>query len=207
MVFFEPSVFLVKDLISSMGYPGLAFLMALDATIVPMPSAAVMGFAGALCYEGRYDIALVTAAGAFGSMLGSVSMYLVGLWGGRPFAERYGKYIGLGEERIRTAEGWFKRHGDPVVFICQLVPVAKDLIPFPAGLAKMRLRRFATFSFLGSIPFCFILAYIGLYFGQDWEMAVAVVDRYDLLVLALFVVLTAIYLVHRKRRGRSRERS
>lgn len=176
----------------------MMFLMALDATIIPMPSAAVMGFAGALCYEGRYDIILVTAAGAFGSMLGSVSMFLIGLWGGRPFAERYGRYLGLQEEKLRAAEGWFKRHGDRAVFICQLVPVAKDIIPFPAGMARMRLRRFIIFSFLGSIPFCFALAYIGMFFGPEWGPAVALVDRYDLLVLALFSALIAVYLLHRK---------
>lgn len=202
MTFIEPGVYLVKDIISSMGYPGLMLLMALDATILPVPSAVVMGFAGYLCYEGRYDIALVTAAGAFGSMLGSISMYLAGLWGGRPFAERYGRYLGLREEKLRSAEGWFERHGDLAVFICQLLPVARDLVPFPAGLAGMRSRRFAMFSFLGSVPFCLVLAFIGLYFGPEWEEAVEVVDRYDILVLALSAALVALYLAYRRMRGR-----
>jgi membrane protein DedA with SNARE-associated domain len=99
MTFVEPGAYLIKELISTMGYPGLALLMVLDATILPVPSAVVLGFAGFLSYEGRFDLALVTVIGALGSTCGSLLMYALGWWGGRPFLDKYGKHVGLGEKK------------------------------------------------------------------------------------------------------------
>lgn len=172
MTFVEPSATFIKDLIASIGYPGLAFLMALDATLLPVPSAAVLGFAGYLSYEGRFDILLVTLIGALGSTVGSLTMYALGRWGGRPFLMRFGKYFGLKERKIQSAEGWFIKYGDFAVFLSQLLPIARDLIPFPAGIARMRAGRFALLSLLGSLPFCFALALVGYLSGPAWESAV-----------------------------------
>ncbi len=203
MSFIEPSLYFIKDFISSIGYPGLAFLMALDATILPVPSAAVMGFAGYLCYEGRYSLLLVTMVGAIGSMFGSLSMYAISRWGGRPFINSFGRYIGLNENGVNRAEGWFQRHGAKAVFLCQLLPVFRDLIPFPAGMAKMNLARFAAFSFLGSIPFCLALALVGMISGPAWEPAIALLDQYDIwLVLAAVSAIVAYFLLARIARSR-----
>ncbi len=203
MSFIEPSLYFIKDFISSIGYPGLAFLMALDATILPVPSAAVMGFAGYLCYEGRYSLLLVTMVGAIGSMFGSLSMYAISRWGGRPFINSFGRYIGLNENGVNRAEGWFQRHGAKAVFLCQLLPVFRDLIPFPAGMAKMNLARFAAFSFLGSIPFCLALALVGMISGPAWEPAIALLDQYDIwLVLAAVIAVVAYFLLARVARSR-----
>lgn len=188
MVFIEPGAGLITDLMSSIGYLGLAFLMALDATLLPVPSAVVLGFAGHLSYEGRFDIVLVTMVGAIGSTCGSLLMYAMGRWGGRPFLDRYGRYLGLGERKISSADAWFDRYGDWAVFLSQLLPVARDLIPFPAGIIKMDAKRFAAFSFLGSLPFCLALASVGLLAGPSWESAVEIVDQYDMLVLAIVIV-------------------
>lgn len=135
----------------------------------------------------------MTLVGAIGSTGGSLLMYMLGRWGGRPFLDRFGRYIGLGERKMTSAGGWFDRYGDWAVFLSQLLPVARDLIPFPAGIVKMDARRFAALSFLGSLPFCFALTAVGLLAGPSWESAVEVVDRYDMLVLALVVVLLAAY--------------
>jgi membrane protein DedA with SNARE-associated domain len=202
MTFIEPSAAFISDLIASIGYPGLAFLMAMDATILPVPSAVVLGFAGYLSYQGRMDIVLVVLTGALGSTIGSLSMYALGRWGGRPFLLRYGKYIGLKEHKVRSAEGWFVRYGDRAVFLCQLLPIARDLIPFPAGVVKMGLGRFALLSLLGSFPFCLALALVGYLSGPAWESAVEVVDQYDLVLVTVVLVPLMAYMLYRWTRKR-----
>lgn len=204
MSFIEPGVDLICSLITTISYPGVALLMALDATIFPVPSAAVMGFSGYLCYQGDLDLAMVVLAGASGSTAGSLSMYLLALWGGRPFLERYGRYLGFDQRRMVTAEGWFQRHGSYAVFLCQLLPVLRDLIPFPAGIARMNIGRFAILSLLGSIPFCLLLASVGFLSGSAWEGAVEAADRYDVIGLVALVAILALYLAYRwRQRGRS----
>ena len=188
MVFIEPGTYLIKDLISSIGYLGLAALMALDATILPVPSAVVMGFAGYLSYEGRFDISLVTLVGCLGSTFGSLLMYAMGRYGGRPFLDRFGRYMGLGEKRILSADRWFAKYGSWAVLISQLLPVARDLIPFPAGIVRMGALKFTALSFLGSVPFCLALAALGFLAGPSWESAVEVADAYDMILLAAVMV-------------------
>ena len=119
----EPGVELIEQFIVAVGYPGVAMLMALDATILPVPSAAVMGFAGYACYTGEMNIAIVTLVGAVGSTAGSMLMYALTRWGGRPFLDRYGRYLGLKADRLSRAEAWFERYGDRAVLVSQLFPV------------------------------------------------------------------------------------
>jgi len=202
MSFVEPGMAAIELLIETIGYPGLAFLMALDATIVPVPSAAVMGFAGHICYLGRMDILAVTLAGAAGSTAGSMLMYALSRWGGRPFLDRYGRYLGLKGDRLSRAERWFERYGGRVVVVSQLFPVVRDLIPFPAGVAKMPARRFALFSFLGSLPFCGLLAAAGLLAGPAWQSAVALIDEYDIVLVAAFCIALVGYWAWRTRLAR-----
>lgn len=198
MVFIEPGTYLIKDLISSIGYLGLAALMALDATILPVPSAVVMGFAGYLSYEGRFDISMVTLVGCLGSTFGSLLMYAMGRYGGRPFLDRFGRYMGLGEKRILSADRWFAKYGSWAVLISQLLPVARDLIPFPAGIVRMGALKFTALSFLGSVPFCLALAALGFLAGPSWESAVEVADAYDMILLAAVMVPLIAYWALRK---------
>jgi membrane protein DedA with SNARE-associated domain len=160
-----------------------------------------MGFAGHACYEGRMDILLVTLAGAVGSTGGSLLMYAISRWGGRPFLDRFGRYLGLKGDRLSRADRWFERHGDRAVLVSQLFPVVRDLIPFPAGVARMGAGRFALFSFLGSLPFCAFLAAAGMLAGPSWESAVALIDEYDIVLVALFLVGLLAYYAVRKRRA------
>jgi membrane protein DedA with SNARE-associated domain len=198
MVFVEPGVHLIVDLMSTVGYSGLAALMALDATILPVPSAAVLGFAGYLSYTGRFDLLFVVVIGALGSTAGSLLMYGLGRWGGRPFVDRFGGYVGLGDKRMNAAARWFARYGDWAVFVSQLLPIARDLIPFPAGILRMNSGRFALLSFLGSLPFCFVLAYIGYIAGPSWESAVDLVDSYDALLLAVVALFVLFFIIYRR---------
>ena len=201
MSFVEPGVELIEQFIVAIGYLGVAMLMALDATILPVPSAAVMGFAGYACYTGEMNIAVVTLVGAVGSTAGSLLMYALTRWGGRPFLDRYGRYMGLKGDKVSRAEIWFERYGGRAVLISQLFPVVRDLIPFPAGVARMDVRQYALYSFLGSLPFCGFLAAAGMLAGPAWESAVEVLDRYDLVLVALFSVSLVLYYVVRRRKG------
>jgi membrane protein DedA with SNARE-associated domain len=203
MTFIEPSAAFISDLIASVGYPGLAILMAMDATVLPVPSAVVLGFAGYLSYQGKFDLVLVTIIGAMGSTVGSLLMYAMGRWGGRPFLLRFGRYIGMKEQKMRSAEIWFERYGDYAVFLAQLLPIARDLISFPAGIVKMRAVRFVLLSILGSLPFCFVLALVGYMAGPSWESAVEAVDRYDLVIVAIVMLPLLGYLIYRWNRNRT----
>lgn len=201
MSFVEPSVELIEQFIVAIGYLGVAMLMALDATILPVPSAAVMGFAGYACYTGEMNIAVVTLVGAVGSTTGSLLMYALTRWGGRPFLDRYGRYMGLKGDKVSRAEIWFERYGGRAVLISQLFPVVRDLIPFPAGIARMDVRQYALYSFLGSLPFCGFLAAAGMLAGPAWGSAVEVLDQYDLVLVALFSVSLVLYYVAMRRKG------
>ncbi|NLI74151.1 MAG: DedA family protein [Euryarchaeota archaeon] len=200
MSFVEPSVEFIEQFIIAIDYPGLALLMALDATILPLPSAAIMGFAGYACYLGHMNIILVTLVGAVGSVIGSMSMYALARLGGRPFLDRHGKYLGLEGDNLSRAEKWFNRYGDRAVLISQLFPIVRDLIPFPAGVAKMDARRYALFSLLGSLPFCGLLAAAGMLAGPAWQDAVEILDRYDIILVALFAIAVVVYYVLKKRK-------
>jgi len=208
MAFIEPGAYLIEEIIATIGYPGLALLMALDATIMPVPSAVVLGFAGHLSYEGRLNIIAVTLVGAVGSTAGSFLMYGLGRWGGRPFLDRFGRLFGLGGPRMRSAEEWFAKYGDRAVLFSQLVPIARDLIPFPAGMARMSAGRFVLLSLLGSLPFCLVLAVVGMASGPSWEAAVDLVDSYDVVIfMAVLLPLTAYWYLRRRSRGAVRPRS
>ncbi len=198
MAFLEPGISFIESFIASIGYPGVAALMALDATIIPVPSAVVMGFAGYSCYLGHMDIVLVTLVGALGSMFGSLTMFLLALWGGRPLLKKYGRYIGLKKDSLSKAEAWFDRYGHRAVVVCQLFPIARDLIAFPAGAARMSTAQFAFYSFLGSIPFCLLLALAGMLSGPAWRPIVQALDDYDVILAVLFLLLVAIYAVYRR---------
>jgi membrane protein DedA with SNARE-associated domain len=201
MSFVEPGVELIEQFIAAIGYPGLAMLMALDATILPVPSAAVMGFAGYACYTGEMNIIAVTLVGAAGSTAGSMLMYALTRWGGRPFLDRYGRYLGLKDDKLSKSEIWFERYGGRAVLISQLFPVVRDLIPFPAGVARMDVRQYALYSFLGSLPFCGFLAAAGMLAGPAWQDAVELMDRYDIALVALFCAGLVVYYVARRRKA------
>lgn len=203
MSFLEPGVEIIEQFIAAIGYPGLAALMMLDATILPVPSALVMGFAGHACYLGQMDIVAVIMAGAVGSVVGSMSMYALARWGGRLFLDRYGPYLGLDDERLARAERWFEQYGDRAVLVSQLFPVVRDLIPFPAGVAKMSAGRYALFSFLGSLPFCGVLAVAGMMAGPAWQETVALLDRYDIVLVVLFGAGLIAYYLARRRAARA----
>lgn len=160
----------IKSVISSMGYPGIALLMGIESACIPLPSEVIMPFSGYLVYTGRFDsLWLVATIGAIGCNLGSIPAYEVGAYGGRPLIERYGKYILLNMHDLHMAERFFQKYGGATVFIGRLLPVIRTFIALPAGIAHMPRIRFHVYTFIGSWPWCYALAYVGLKLGERWD--------------------------------------
>jgi membrane protein DedA with SNARE-associated domain len=155
--------------ISRFGYSGILFTMAIESACIPLPSEIIMPFSGYLVTTGQFTMLGVTLAGAVGNVLGSIAAYYAGIWGGRPFVERYGSYVFVSHRDLDLADRWFQTYGEAAVFFSRMLPVVRTFISLPAGIARMNLPRFVLFTFLGALPWCYLLAYIGVKMGEQWE--------------------------------------
>ena len=168
--------------ISRLGYGGIVLLMAIESACIPLPSEIIMPFSGYLVYTGEMNLWLVAFAGAFGCVVGSIVAYYAGAWGGRPFVEKYGKYILISRHDLDLADRWFQRHGDITIFIGRLLPVIRTFIAFPAGIARMDMWRFNIYTFVGSYIWCLVLAWIGMKLGEHWNTLGVYFHRFDAII-------------------------
>ncbi len=159
----------IVQFISVAGYLGVAVLMAIESACIPLPSEVIMPFAGYLVSVGQFSLIGVATMGAIGCNVGSTLAYYVAAKGGRPAFERWGAYVLVSHADIERAERFFNRYGSMTVFVGRLLPVVRTFIAFPAGLARMPMLKFQVFTFLGSWPWCFALAYIGYVLGDRWH--------------------------------------
>jgi len=178
----------VMDTISSLGYWGIVFTMGIESACMPLPSEIIMPFAGYLVSTGRFSLFWVSAAGAFGCVLGSVAAYWAGVWGGRPFIEKFGKYVLLSKKDLDVAERWFKKYGDWAIFFSRLMPIIRTFISLPAGIARMNFPRFVLYTFIGSFPWCFALAYIGKVLGENWHTIKGYFRGADVIIVVVIFV-------------------
>src|SRR5574339_1074379 len=155
--------------ISKMGYMGIVLLMAIESACIPLPSEIIMPFSGYRVSTGELNLWGVAIAGAVGCVLGSLVAYWVGMYGGRPFIEKYRRYILLSRHDLDIADRWFAKYGEIIVFVSRLLPAIRTFIAFPAGVAKMNLTRFCVYTFAGSLPWCLGLAYVGQKLGEQWD--------------------------------------
>jgi membrane protein DedA with SNARE-associated domain len=163
----------------TLSYAGIALLMAIESACIPLPSELIMPYAGALTHPSIaaelsaqfgldlpiFDLFLAAVAGALGCNLGSEVAYWVGAKGGRPAIERYRRYLLISKGEIDLADRWFARRGPWIIFFARLLPVVRTFIAFPAGVARMNRTTFHVFTFLGSLPWCLALAYVGQQLG------------------------------------------
>jgi membrane protein DedA with SNARE-associated domain len=177
----------VISVISTMGLPGIVLLMAIESACIPLPSEVIMPFSGYLVFLGKYSLWSVGLAGAFGCVVGSVPAYYLGMYGGRPLIEKYGKYILISRHDLDMADRWFERHGEATVFFARLLPVIRTFIAFPAGVSRMEMKRFILYTFAGSLPWCLGLAYIGMVMGEKWPILREYFHKFDLLIGAVIV--------------------
>jgi membrane protein DedA with SNARE-associated domain len=189
--------------ISSFGYAGIVLLMAIESACIPLPSEIIMPFAGYLVYRGDLTLWGVAGAGALGCVLGSLLAYWVGARGGRPLAEKYGRYILVSAHDLQVADRWFQRRGDIIILIGRLLPLVRTFIAFPAGVARMPILKFIIYTFIGSFIWCWALAWIGLRLGQHWDNLEPWFQRFDGVIVALVLLALAWYLWRHMRHLRS----
>jgi len=200
----------IKNVISSLGLPGIAVLMAIESACIPLPSEVIMPFAGYLVYSGRFpSLWVVALLGAIGCNLGSVLAYEIGAFGGRPLIERYGRYILMNRHDLEVSDRFFQKYGSITVFIGRLLPVIRTFIALPAGIARMPRLRFHIYTFVGSFPWCYALAYVGLKLGERWETDPRLkqwLHRFDaLIVLVLLAGIVWFVRNHLKNRVRGEQ--
>jgi membrane protein DedA with SNARE-associated domain len=156
--------------IGAMGYPGIFLLMAMESSVIPLPSELVMPPAGYLAQQGQMNMAIVILCGTAGSLAGAYINYFASHYLGRPLILKYGKYVWITEEKFTKVEQYFKDHGEISTFIGRLLPVVRHLISLPAGLAGMNHFKFALYTLLGAGLWVTVLSYIGYFIGANQEL-------------------------------------
>jgi len=180
----------ITNAIAALGYWGIGIGMAIESANIPLPSEVILPFGGYLVSTGQLEFYRTVMAGTVGGTIGSALSYYLGLWGGRPFLVRYGRYFGFSMKHLALADRWFERYGEATVFFTRLMPVVRTFISLPAGISGMNFKRFLVYTFLGSLPWSLLLTYAGLKLGQNWEAIKPWFHRLDLVVvLGLAVVL------------------
>ena len=203
------SMFIIS-VMTRLGYLGIVLLMAIESACIPLPSEIIMPFSGYLVWSGVFNLWLVALMGALGNVLGSLVAYFAGMWGGRLFVEKYGKYILISHHDLDMADAWFSRHGDITVFTARMLPIIRTFIAFPAGVSKMKLLPFILYTFTGSYTWCLMLALIGKHLGQHWSYIKVYFHKFDLLIGLIIVAGLAWYIkrhIDSFKRGRSGARA
>jgi membrane protein DedA with SNARE-associated domain len=195
-----PIIIWMTALMAAAGPMGVTLLMGIESACIPLPSEVIMPFAGFLAFKGQMSFlglgsaspwAQILIAGLFGAMgcnLGSIPAYELGAWGGRKAVERYGKYILLNLDHLGQAHRFFERFGTWAIILGRMLPVVRTFIALPAGIAHMDRTRFHLLTFIGSLPWCLGLAWVGYLLGERWDILGVYFHRFD---LALCLVLLA----------------
>ena len=197
------------DLFRGMGYPGIVVLMAVESSILPLPSELVMPPAGYLAAKGEMSFVVAVACGVVGSILGALANYGLAHWLGRAFFLRLGKYALITEKALDRSERYFAAHGEISTFLGRMLPVVRHLISIPAGVARMHLGRFVVFTGLGALVWCTILTWIGWFIGSREDVILEVLNqeakryagRAVLVVLPVLAGIAAVYIWWYRRRA------
>ncbi len=203
----------------TLGYAGIALLMGIESACIPLPSELIMPYAGALSdpavnqrlsmeygFAGGlpvFNLFWAAVAGALGCNLGSEVAYWVGAKGGRTAIERYGKYLLLSKHELAIADRWFEKRGDVIILVARLLPVIRTFIAFPAGVARMNRTKFHVYTFVGSLPWCYGLGYVGQYLGQrlldEHSPLKAFMHKFDLVIGLAIVAAAGLFIWSRLR--------
>lgn len=181
----------VVRLIELGGYGGIVLLMTLESAGAPIPSEIIMPFSGFLVATGKLDFWTVVLMGTLGNLLGSLLLYWIGNVGGRPFLERYGKYVLLSKRELERSERWFGQYGGPLVFFGRFLPVVRTYISFPAGLSRMPIVPFGLYTFIGSAPWSALFAWLGMKLGANWVVIETYFRKLDIAIVVAVVAFVA----------------
>jgi len=193
----ELIIWLVKT-IGALGYPGIFILMAMESSVIPIPSELVVPPAGFLAQKGEMNMLAVILLGTLGSLAGAYANYFAAHYLGRPLLLRYGKYVLITEEKFAKVERYFKDHGEISTFIGRLIPVVRHLISLPAGLAGMHHTKFSFYTALGAGIWVTVLAFIGYFIGAEEELVMRYSRQALLVAMILSAALIAGYVVRHR---------
>lgn len=197
----------VEGLITQLGYPGLAFAMFLETVFPPIPSEAIMPFAGVLARQGVFSLWGVIVAATVGALIGALVLYAIGRWVEDRLllmaVGRYGRWFGVSEDNLRQGLRVFDRYGVLAVFVCRLLPGLRSVISVPAGMARMRLSTFVAISAFGTAAWNSLLAGLGWALGDQWKTAIEWIARYEDMVIIALVLAAAGYIGWRLYRRRT----
>lgn len=187
--------------IGALGYPGIFLLMAMESSIIPVPSELVMPPAGYLAQQGKMSMTVAILCGTFGSLVGAYANYYAARYLGRPLVLKYGKYVFITEEKFAKVEKFFLKHGEISTFIGRLLPVIRHLISLPAGLAGMNHVKFSLYTLLGAGIWCTVLTFIGYFIGSNQELIMKYSHQAVIAVVIVSCVLVAVYVWWQRRNG------
>lgn len=189
----------IMHTIHEMGYWGITLLMGIESACIPLPSEVIMPYGGYLVYKYpvEFNVFIMGIAGSAGCVWGSLVAYYAGKYGGRPLVEKYGKYLLIRKKDLDKADDWFNKHEESAIFVSRLLPVIRTFISFPAGIAKVNIVKFIIYTFVGSLPWCLMLAYVGKILGEQWDTRLKPYfhDAHIVIAIAL-VILIALYIYH-----------
>ncbi len=191
--------------IGSIGYLGVFLLMTAESMVLPVPSEAVMPFAGFAIAEGALLWPVVIVVATLGSISGSLAGYAIGKFGGRPFLERFGKYLLLDSEDLAATDRFFNRRGSPTILVSRFIPVVRHLISIPAGMGSMRLGPFIAFTIIGAGLWNSFLAWCGFQLQKNWAEVMRYSHLIDIGVVVLLAALVVLYVARHVTRRRRRE--
>ena len=183
----------IKNTIDATGYAGVILLSAIESANIPLPSEIILPFSGFLVTVGRFNLWMVAGAGAVGNVIGSVFSYYLGMYGGRPLIERFGKYVLMSKRDLDMADRWFARWGEATAFFSRCLPVIRTFISFPAGIARVNVVRFMIYSLIGSYIWSLFLAYIGMQVGENIEVLKPYFHKADALIGVLLLAGIVLY--------------
>jgi membrane protein DedA with SNARE-associated domain len=192
---------IITNLYISTGLAGLVLAMAIESCCIPLPSEVVIPIAGLLLAKGQLlpgtntleGVVLIGLAGSVGCLIGSIAAYGIGYKGGRPLMLKYGRYVLISQHDADLADRFFQRWGSVTAFFSRLLPVVRTYISLPAGITKMSFVKFCIYSFLGSFPWCILLAYAGVVLGNNMAVIEPYYKGFEYVIVALLVVLVVLY--------------
>lgn len=190
------------SVIRELGYPGVFLLMTLESMVAPVPSEGVMPFAGFLVATGEMDLWLVAGVATLGSLFGSYLSYEIGKRLGRPFVDRWGKWLLLSHRDLDWTDRFFQKYGVWAVFIARFIPVVRHLSSIPAGVARMPILPFMVATGIGAFGWNLFLAWVGLKLGERWDEVGHWLEPFDYAIVGLLVLAGVAYVVIHVRRAR-----
>lgn len=196
---FNPLISFIISFISSLGYPGIFFLMVAESAMIPIPSEVIMPFSGFLIASDKLSFVEVIIAGSFGNLIGSIITYYLGLKIGRHLIIKYGKFILFSEKHLIFTEKLFEKIGDKISFIGRLLPGVRTYVSFPLGIAKANVIKFLFYTLIGSIIWNTLLTYAGITLGRNWQNFHKYSTYLDI-IAALIIIVFVIWFIYKMKK-------